>query len=392
MHVLIVPSEHFLTPTLPLAGVFQFDQARVIASKGINVGVISVGKVPMSHLLRPYRYRQEELCDGIPVLKRYTRWARPHRLDAHLRGVASYVRLATKLYRRYVTSNGRPDLIHAHNIRYAGLVACALAAEFRVPFVITEHSSEYGVPFDDEARRVVYLQCIRSARGFAAVSLSHARIIAMRLGCDMADIKVIPNVLPPEFQESPPFVEQKAFGSPYRFLNVAQLVPVKNQDLLLKAFSRAFHSQPVTLQIVGDGPLENALRLRTVQLGISGQVNFLGRLDRLGVRQAMREADAFVLCSNFESFGVVAAEAASQGLPVIATDCGGPGEIIDSESGYLVPVGSEEALAAAMIGARNDSARFSAAEISRRCRERFGPEALARSLRTFYAQGMQPDG
>lgn len=73
-------------------------------------------------------------------------------------------------------------------------------------------------------------------------------------------------------------------------------------------------------------------------LGIKSQVHFLGVRD--DIPSLMQEASALLLCSEREPFGWVILEAMSVGLPVIASDSGGPGEIItDSLTGVLVPVG-----------------------------------------------------
>ena len=58
-----------------------------------------------------------------------------------------------------------------------------------------------------------------------------------------------------------------------------------------------------------------------------------------------RSADAFVLPSRHESFGVVCIEALATGLPVLATRCGGPEDIVDDTNGVLVPIENSHALA-----------------------------------------------
>ena len=98
----------------------------------------------------------------------------------------------------------------------------------------------------------------------------------------------------------------------------------KGQADLLRAFAERFAGDPsVRLGIGGDGPERGRLHELAGSLAIAEQVDWLGALDRDGVRQAMCEADAFVLPSRLETFGVVVIEALACGLPVVATRSGG---------------------------------------------------------------------
>ena len=63
----------------------------------------------------------------------------------------------------------------------------------------------------------------------------------------------------------------------------------------------------------------------------------------------MRHSNAFVLASRTETFGVVYIEALSQGLPVIATRCGGPESIVTSDNGLLVPIENIPELTKALL-------------------------------------------
>jgi predicted SAM-dependent methyltransferase len=78
-------------------------------------------------------------------------------------------------------------------------------------------------------------------------------------------------------------------------------------------------------------------------------VRFLGEVDEDALIAAYRDADVFVGPSTYESFGLVHAEAMMMGLPVVACAAGGVRElVVDGETGLLVPVGDEPALADAL--------------------------------------------
>jgi glycosyltransferase involved in cell wall biosynthesis len=92
-----------------------------------------------------------------------------------------------------------------------------------------------------------------------------------------------------------------------------------------------------TLAIAGQGPLHSTLMQRIKTGGLAQAVTLLGPKKRSEVARLMRDdCDIFVLPSNSETFGVVLIEALACGKPVVATDCGGPRDIVtDSALGLL---------------------------------------------------------
>ena len=132
------------------------------------------------------------------------------------------------------------------------------------------------------------------------------------------------------------------------FLYVGRLEPYKGITDLLLAFERlAAELDDVCLVIVGSGS-EAAL----VEQHAAGNefIRYLGRLPADRVWEAYAVADAFILPSHFEPWGLVVNEAMASGLAVIVTDQVGCSEdlVKDGESGFVVPAGSPEKLLAAM--------------------------------------------
>lgn len=91
-------------------------------------------------------------------------------------------------------------------------------------------------------------------------------------------------------------------------------------------FARVLEQYPdLLLEIGGDGPEKTKLEELVTKLGINKNIKFLGQLTRDEVKNKMNEeSSAFVLSSEYETFGVVVVEALALGKPVIATKCGGP--------------------------------------------------------------------
>jgi glycosyltransferase involved in cell wall biosynthesis len=140
-------------------------------------------------------------------------------------------------------------------------------------------------------------------------------------------------------------------------LSVGRLTdPRKNIPLLLKAFARVANAHSAwTLALAGGEP-NAALRGLSEKLGISGRTQWLGRVSSERLRQLYDTAGVFVLPSLQEGLGIVLLEAMATGLPVIATRCGGPEEVIqDGETGVLVQNDDVDALTAALDALLGDA-------------------------------------
>ncbi len=123
--------------------------------------------------------------------------------------------------------------------------------------------------------------------------------------------------------------------------------PRKNLDLLLKAYSRLPAATRPTLRVVGEAPTR--LRELASRLGIGAQVEFLGQVDDDALSELYASAALFALSSDEEGLSIAIQEAMASGLPVVATDCGGPSSIVrHGVTGRLTPVGDHKALTQAI--------------------------------------------
>lgn len=143
-------------------------------------------------------------------------------------------------------------------------------------------------------------------------------------------------------------------------LAVGRMVPEKDYPTLLAAMARL--KRPARLVVLGDGPERPALEAQIAALGLGDRVELRGYVTEPW--PAYREAKMLALSSRTEAFGNVLVEALGHGLPVVATRCGGPDEVLaDGAHGRLVPVGDVDALAAAIdatLAEPSDPARWRA--------------------------------
>src|SRR5207248_772983 len=123
---------------------------------------------------------------------------------------------------------------------------------------------------------------------------------------------------------------------------------------------------------VGDGPERARAEALARELGVHGDVRFLG--EQLDVARLLAQADLFLLPSDSESFGLAALEAMSCGVPVVASRIGGLPEVVkDGETGLLVPPGDGGAFTIAATALLADPAR----------REKMAKAARADALARF---------
>lgn len=142
-------------------------------------------------------------------------------------------------------------------------------------------------------------------------------------------------------------------------LFVGRIEPLKGVDTLLEAIALIREREPALCQnlviaIIGGDPNDSndagseMARLQDMRaaLGLHQLVSFLGAKDQDRLRYYYNAADALVMPSDYESFGMVALEAMACGTPVIASEVGGLAYLIrDGQSGYHVPVREPGALA-----------------------------------------------
>ena len=143
-----------------------------------------------------------------------------------------------------------------------------------------------------------------------------------------------------------------SIGNPpeYEILCVARLATVKGHAILLQAVAELImRGHLVTLTLVGDGPLREALEKRADVLGIGERVRFLGNVGQDVIAEHFSRADVFALPSFAEGVPVVLMEAMAARCPVVATRIAGISELVEhGATGTLVPPGRADLLADAM--------------------------------------------
>ncbi len=171
-----------------------------------------------------------------------------------------------------------------------------------------------------------------------------------------------------------------------RLLFVGRLAAVKGLPVLFRAMALARRQRAdLTLTLIGDGPERAALGAEAQAMGLAPAISFAGYRDQTAVAAALADHDVLVLPSFAEGVPVVLMEAMAARLPVVATRVAGVPELVeDGVSGYLVPPGNPEPLAAAILAALDAPAVMGEAGRARVVAE-FDSRAEAARLATLFA-------
>ena len=231
---------------------------------------------------------------------------------------------------RSLIKNVSPDVVHCSGAEanFHGLIAAKWAG---VPVKIGE---EIGFPNHHLLWRPIFKMAYLCADRVIGISKAVVDKIVALGEVPPEKTGVVYNPVEIE-QDSIPIFPKAAH---FTFITVCRLVPIKNLEGLLKAFSQLLAdtgSDMVQLHIVGSGPEKEILGKLCETLEISGQVTFLGY--QSNVTSYLRQADAFVLPSFSEGFSISLVEAMLCELPCIVTKVGGPSEIIrEGKTGFLI--------------------------------------------------------
>lgn len=369
----------------PVHGSFFRDQAQALANNGLRVGVVAPTAISLRYA-KSWKQVQRGLKryndDGV-ITYQHIFWNIFPKMPTL--NIKRYVKIGLHLFEQYVKENDIPDIIHAHAAIQGGVLAREISRRYKIPYVITEHSSDFARNTYSSLEIRIADQVFENANARIVVSPTFGKLIEEKFPRSFQAWEYVPNIVGSDFK---PGNNDKSTrdNAEFTFLHIASLnAEKKGQKELLQAFCHAFKDNPnVRLRIGGDGPSRKELEQLSEQLGIRKQVAFLGLLKREKVVKEMQNCETLVLASPFETFGVVLIEALSCGKPVIATACGGPEHIVNEENGYLVPPNNVRALATAMQKMKERIQKFDSEKIAIDCQQKYGTVAIAERLKKVY--------
>lgn len=238
-----------------------------------------------------------------------------------------------------VNSGKRFDIIHAHDWIVA-FSARVIKNSFTIPLVSTIHATESGRNcgiHNDIQRYIHNVEWYLTYESWRVVvnSIYMNNEVNHLFQLPTDKIRIIPNGIDVDkfsgISRDAGFRRNFASDNEKIIFFVGRLVNEKGAQVILEAMPKIIlNYYDVKLVIAGKGPETGRLKEKAALLGISGKVYFTGYIDDASLLKLYKCADIAVFPSLYEPFGIVALEGMVAGVPVVVSDTGGMGELIEN--------------------------------------------------------------
>jgi glycosyltransferase involved in cell wall biosynthesis len=387
MKVLVIPS-WYPYPAMHLAGKFFYEQASALAEQGVaDVTILNWGqnefqlaiRRPLQSLgkllkLSTAKHAYKQVSDNLhEIYCPHLSWT-SRVCKGNIDALVNKVRLAEK-----------PDLIHAHVSFPAGYLAWKLSRKLNIPFVITEHSGPFPFPEFVSSKGISPLIAdpLKAASKVVAVSSYIQTELYKQTGVTSL---VIPNLVDTGFYKPQ---TANVTNNRYRLFALSSFTEAKGAlDLILAVKLMRDAGLDFCLYWGGSGYLKSRLHKYICQHQLSQYIVFLGQINHCEALYQYQHCDCFVMPSHVESFSVVLIEALACGKPVIATDCGGPKDIVKEFCGSLIPIAKPQVMAAALTEMQKHLKEYSQQQIRNYCVSNYSPAVVCERINEVYLSSL----
>ena len=299
---------------------------------------------------------------------------------------------------RWVDRNGMDyDLVHIHGVfSHVSDLAPRVARRLQRPYGISPRGSlgAWSMGMRRPLAKRLFLRML-VGRNFRRAAFAHfTSDLEMREAeacVHPAHASVIPNGVP-----VPPTLGSRVDhrDGVFRLLFLSRIDPKKGLEILLEAVAAVVRQgRAVELTVAGTGTdtYVASLRASATQLGVANRVRWVGFVEGPAKESLLAEADAFVLPSRNESFGMAVAEASAAGVPVVVSDqVGIAPEIVEWEAGLVVACWGEALAGAIETLIRDPEARCRMGENGRQLvKTRYSLPATARRMISLYEETLE---
>jgi glycosyltransferase involved in cell wall biosynthesis len=261
--------------------------------------------------------------------------------------------LSSALFRRL--SNLPVDILLQDELNHPSLfwLNRRLRTQVTYPTIAVIHhlrSAERRPSWQNWLYRQVECRYLSSLDGFIYNSQATRRVVETMAGTGHPGVVALPgkdlshSTLPEE-----EIIRRASEPGPLRLVFLGNVIPRKGLHTLLRALNRLPRGK-WRLSVIGDLIMDKkhvrSLQRLVKSAGLSNDVDFLGQLDQTALFSHLMESHVLVVPSYYEGFGIAYLEGMGFGLPSIAAQSGGAGELIThGENGYLIHAGDIQALA-----------------------------------------------
>ncbi len=375
LHVLVIPT-WYPNGQDKLIGIYHKTFCKVLAEGGkakVNMLFIDrqgIKKLPQYPFMKK-TWQEDCGCYTVYARKMLSRAKISFKLQTK-----AYARVLEKQFKAYMKLHGKPDVLHAHVAVPAGYGAALLGKKYHIPVVVTEHAfspwtNPQGREFSDYVAQNTRLTCVS---GFLQKLFLEKRGVQSQ---------VLPNVVDTAVFDRP---RQPIEDGVYRLVTLSALRPGKCVDDTVKALKLLREKQaigPFEFTVIGSGPEEGFYRQTAKELEMDDCVKFVGRKAPAEAAEYLSHADALVIASDMETFGIPAIEALAAGVSVVCTRCNGPEAFLDENCAELCAVRDPEDLARAIKAMYDRRGTFDESYL-RSVAARFGSEAIVSQSLTIY--------
>ena len=360
----------------PQFGCFAMDQAKALKAAGHDVAILSMNGLIGKQWKKPgvSNWQQEgiecfeifglpsallEKAGAEPLASKLIRWG------------------SKKAFKKVIDKFGFPDIVHAHFL-FTMVMGAAIKEKYPITLIGTEHWSKLAEQTlsPDIKRDGDY--AYPKVDQLICVSENLADCVKRNFGKESVVIHNLFNtsLLKPALG--------KTGNKSYVISAVGSLIDRKGFDILIKAFADSKLSQEdVTVNIYGKGPSQKVLEELIAQHGLQGKVNLCGQKTKDEIYEALRHSDLFVLSSRLENFSVAMIEATGNGLPSVATLCGGIKEYPVRDV-IKIPTDDVEAMKNALETAYHRKDNVDRIAIQNETIENFSPQAIVARMEKVY--------
>lgn len=298
------------------------------------------------------------------------------------------LRRFNSIYKKFLTDHflkeGLPSLVHVHIAFKAGLIARWIKKNLNIPYLLTEQWTVYLEEAKPNFRelaisnQVLISKIITDAALVLPVSNYLAKSIQRRW--KGVECEVVPNVVNTNIF----FPETYVVESKLRLVHISTLTYQKDPESLLGAMG-ILKKKGIDFSLDIIGPISERISSLIKENNVDPEVLLRGEMPQIELAGIIKNSDALILYSRYETFGCVIIEANACGVPVIVPDTQLMNELVKKDqNGILVHPGSANALADALIDFSKTKANYSRNSIATETAENYSYARVGKIYSEIY--------